>query len=98
LLRKNLIIKLGFSRNERLLVIRWSTAFLNDVPAELLNQPVYCVLQINNVMNNPVVAGQDRWVAYLRPQIVAQFFNGRTGRLLYAEAVAAMHDKSRNLP
>ena len=67
--------------------IRWSSYFLSDMPANLVRQPIYTVVQMNNVFNNPIEAGKDRWVAYPHPQVVVQYFNGFTGDLLYAEAI-----------
>jgi len=67
--------------------IRWSSFFLPDVPAPLVRQPIYTVVQVNNVFNNRVEADKDRWVAFPNPQVVVQFFDGFTGDLLYAESV-----------
>jgi hypothetical protein len=66
--------------------IRWSTHFQND--SKPRRQPVYTVVQVNNVMNNPI-DGRDRWVAYAHPQVVFQFYSGLTGDLLYAESIVA---------
>ena len=66
--------------------IRWSTHFQND--SKPRRQPVYTVVQVNNVMNNPI-DDRDRWVAYAHPQVVFQFYNGLTGDLLYAESIVA---------
>jgi hypothetical protein len=67
--------------------IRWSSYFLPDVPAELVRQPIFTVVQINNVFDNRLVAGTPRWVAYPHPQVVVQFHDGLTGDLLYAESI-----------
>lgn len=67
--------------------VRWSTYFLNDVPGVLARQPVYAVVQINNVFNNPLKEGSERWVAYPHPQVIVQYYEGLTGDLLYAEPV-----------
>lgn len=67
--------------------IRWSTFYLDDTPRELRGQPVYAVVQVNNVFNNPIVPGQDRWIAYPQPQLIVKYHNGLTGELMYAEAV-----------
>ena len=69
--------------------IRWSTFYRNDIPRDQLQYPVYCVVQINNAFNNPKKLGQERWVAFPRPQVVFQYYDGHTGDLLYAESVAA---------
>lgn len=70
--------------------IRWSTAILNDVPGGLRYTPSYCVVQVNNVFNNPVEEGKDRWVAFPRPHVIFQYYNGLTGDLLYAETIHAI--------
>lgn len=69
--------------------IRWSTFVLDDVPQKLRRRPTYCMIQVNNVLANPGKDGTTRWVAYPRPQVVFQYHDGRTGELLYAEAVGA---------
>ena len=50
--------------------------------------PHYAVVQINNVFNNPLKLGEERWVAYEHPQVIFQFFDARTGELRYAESVS----------
>jgi phosphodiesterase/alkaline phosphatase D-like protein len=67
--------------------IRWSSFILSDVPGKLRHYPIYAIAQINNVYPNPDAEGKERWVAYPRPHLVIQYFNGFTGDLLYAEAV-----------
>ena len=68
--------------------IRWSSFILNDTPNEWRRRPIYCVVQVNNVFNNPLETG-DRWVAYENPQAVFQYYDGLTGDLLYAESVVS---------
>lgn len=75
----------SFGRNTE---IRWSSFILNGTPNEWRKRPVYCVVQINNVFNNPTDEG-DRWVAYKNPQAVFQYFDGLTGDLLYAESIVS---------
>jgi alkaline phosphatase D len=67
--------------------IRWSSYFRDDVPREQGRQPFYTVVQVNNVFDNPLQAGETRWVAYPRPQVIVQYYDGFTGALRYAEAV-----------
>lgn len=69
--------------------IRWSTYFHSDVPRSELLFPGYCVVQVNNVFNNPLEFGEDRWAAFARPQVIFQYYDGRTGKLRYAESVLA---------
>lgn len=74
--------------------IRWSSYFLPDIPRSELRHPMYCVVQVNNVFNSPQKADGTRWVAYPRPQVVFQYHDGRTGRLLYAESIAGARNSS----
>jgi phosphodiesterase/alkaline phosphatase D-like protein len=76
-----------FEYGPRPVDIRWSTFFRDDVPREQLQHTVYTVVQVNNVFNNPKRMGEERWVAFPRPHVVMQYYSGRTGELLYAEAV-----------
>ena len=69
--------------------IRWSSYLLDDTPRELLRRPVYCVVQVNNVFNNPNEPGEQRWIAYPHPQVTFQYYDGLTGDLLYAESILA---------
>ncbi|MEM7395210.1 MAG: alkaline phosphatase D family protein, partial [Verrucomicrobiota bacterium] len=67
--------------------IRWSTFALPDVPRQSRMFPHYCVVQVNNVFNNPRQRGGKRWVAYPHPQVIFKFFEGLTGELTYAETI-----------
>ena len=78
-----------FQYGPRACDIRWSTFFRNDIPRQNLQHPTYCVVQINNVFDNPKQLGQSRWVAFPRPQVVFQYYQGLTGKLLYAESIVA---------
>ncbi len=49
---------------------------------------MYCVVQVNNVFNNPLELGGERWVAYPQPQVIFQYYDGRTGDLQYAESIS----------
>ena len=68
--------------------IRWSSYILPDLPRMERLYPHYCVVQINNVFNMPKKLGGKRLVAYPHPQVVFQYYDGRTGELDYAEAVS----------
>ena len=77
----------AFDSRGRKVDIRWSTYIRDDMPATLRKLPYYAVAQINNVFNNPAEPGKQRWVAYPRPHVVIQYYDGLTGDLVYAEAV-----------
>ena len=68
--------------------IRWSSYILPDLPRLERLYPHFCVVQVNNVFNMPRKLGGKRWVAYPHPQVVFQYYDGRTGQLAYAEAVS----------
>ncbi len=68
--------------------IRWSSYILPDIPRLERLYPHYCVVQVNNVFNMPQKLGGKRLVAYPHPQVVFQYYDGRTGKLDYAEAVS----------
>ena len=69
--------------------IRWSTHYRSDISRESLLHPTYCIVQVNNVYDNPQSPGGHRWIAYPRPQVIFRYYDGRTGRLRYAESVLA---------
>jgi phosphodiesterase/alkaline phosphatase D-like protein len=69
--------------------IRWSSYFRNDVPGPLRRWPIYAVAQVNNVFSNPEGANKQRWVAYPKPHLVIQYYDGVSGDLLYAESIHA---------
>lgn len=76
-----------FDSAGRMCEIRWSTHFRPEVPTPLVRQPMFSIVQINNVFENRVEANTPRWVAFPHPQVVVQYFDGVTGRLMYAESV-----------
>ncbi|WP_442510276.1 alkaline phosphatase D family protein [Novipirellula sp. SH528] len=68
--------------------IRWSSYILDDLPRLERLYPHFCVVQINNVFNMPQKLGGKRLVAYPHPQVIFQYYDGRTGELDYAEAIS----------
>ncbi len=68
--------------------IRWSSYILPDLPRLERLYPHYCVVQVNNVFNMPQELGGERLVTYPHPQVVFQYYDGRTGELAYAESVS----------
>jgi len=71
--------------------IRWSSYILPDIPRLDRCYPYYCVVQVNNVFNMPPRQGGTRWVAYPHPQVILQYFHGRTGELAYSETITVDH-------
>lgn len=68
--------------------IQWSSYILPDLPRLERLYPHFCVVQVNNVFNMPQKLGDTRWVAYPDPQVVFQYYDGRTGELAYAHAIS----------
>ncbi len=67
--------------------IRWSTTAMGDIPRENRMFPTYCVVQVNNVFNNPLTRDGVRRIAYPHPQVIFKFYNGLTGELRYSETI-----------
>ncbi len=78
-----------FTYGPREVDIRWSTYVLSDIPRHERFYPTFCIAQVNNVFNNPVQRGGERWVAYPRPHVIFKYFDGYTGDLIYSESVHA---------
>jgi len=68
--------------------IRWSSYILPDLPRLERLYPHFCIVQVNNVFNMPQKLDEQRLVAYPHPQVVFQYYDGRTGELDYAEAIS----------
>jgi alkaline phosphatase D len=83
-----------FKSYNRTCDIRWSSYILPDIERAQRNYPYYCVVQVNNVFNMPQKLGDKRWVAYPHPQVVFQYFEGRTGDFVYAESVSVPRSKN----
>ena len=77
-----------FDWGPRKCAIRWSSYILPDLPRLERLYPHFCVVQVNNVFNMPKKLGDKRLVAYPHPQVIFQYYNGRTGELAYAEAIS----------
>jgi len=71
--------------------IQWSSYILPDLDRLERLYPHYCVVQVNNVFNMPKKLGDKRLVAYPHPQVIFQYFDGRTGELAYSETVKVKH-------
>ena len=70
--------------------ILWSSYLLPGTPRDMRRHSHFCVVQVNNVVNNPPEKGVDRWIAFPRPQVVFQYYDGNTGELKFAQTIQAM--------
>ena len=75
-----------FKYGPRACDIRWSSYAMEDIPRAHRTFPHYCVVQINNVFNNPVERGGERWFAFPHPQVMFHFHDAYTGDLRYSES------------
>jgi hypothetical protein len=64
------------------------------VPAGERKRPVYTVVKVGNVFDSPDKPGARRWIAYPRPFVIVQHFDGLTGDLLYAETIQRENTRS----
>ena len=81
-----------FKYGPRACDIRWSSYAMEDIPRANRTFPHYCVVQVNNVFNNPVERNGERWFAFPHPQVIFQFHDAYTGALRYSETyVLGMH-------
>jgi len=49
---------------------------------------MYCVVQVNDVFNNPTELGGERWIAFPTPQVIFQCYDGHTGDFQYTESIS----------
>jgi hypothetical protein len=68
--------------------IRWSYYILPEAKGGR-RQPMYCVVQVNNVVENAMPDKSPAWIAYPQPQVTFSFRDGFTGREMYAESIPA---------
>ncbi len=86
----------GFTSEGRRVKIKWMAGFPDDVHYSRLNSTVYAIVQVNNCFKSARPRGTGvRWVAYDSPQVVVQFYDGYTGKLLYAEGISKVDAEKR---
>ena len=78
-----------FKYGPREVDIMWSTLASDDIPREARMFPHYCVVQINNVYNNPKERGGERLIEYQNPHVIFQFYDALTGEFKYAQTIHA---------
>lgn len=71
--------------------IKWVAGFPDNVSYERLRSTYYSVVTVNNVMKTAKPDGGGyQFVAYDEPQVIVSYYDGYTGRLVYAEAVSRL--------
>ncbi|MEM7396462.1 MAG: alkaline phosphatase, partial [Verrucomicrobiota bacterium] len=76
-----------FQYGPRACDVKWSSYVMSDIPREHRRFPNYCVVQVQNVFENPVEPGRPRWVAYRKPYVMFQYFDGRNGDLKFVQTI-----------
>lgn len=85
-----------FDSEGRKVKIKWMGGLPDDVHYSRLNSIFYTVVAVNNVFKSTYPEGKGiRWIAYNSPQVVVRFYDGYTGKLLYAEGISKV-DIERN--
>lgn len=78
-----------FKYGPREVDIHWSTMAMGDIPRNARLFPHFCVVQVNNVFNNPIELGGQRLIKYPKPHVIFKFYDALTGEFKYAESVHA---------
>jgi hypothetical protein len=86
-----------FDSEGRIVKVKWVAGFPDNVHYSRQRNTYYTVVQINNIMKaaRPKGVGY-QFVSYDEPQALVQFYNGYTGKLVYAEGIStvdAKHDR-----
>jgi hypothetical protein len=67
--------------------IRWSSHMEPDTEPDARRVPLYTVIRVNNVFNNPSKPGVNRWLPWPRPHIRVEHCDGNTGDPVYSETI-----------
>jgi hypothetical protein len=70
--------------------VRWLSGFPNDLPYQRIRNAYYGLVRVNNAaeVGRPQGTGL-RLAAFDRPSVTVRWHDAYTGRLVYAETVAA---------
>jgi alkaline phosphatase D len=73
--------------------VRWLSGFPNDLPYQRIRNACYGIVQVNNAaeVGRPDGPGL-RMAAFARPTVTVRWHDAYTGRLLYAETIAARRE------
>jgi len=69
--------------------IKWVAGFPDNVHYTRLHGVYYAIVQVNNIFKSalPDEVGY-QWIAYDSPQVVVHFYDGYTGKPVYAEGIS----------
>lgn len=84
-----------FDSEGRKVKIKWAGGMPDNVHYLRQRQTFYTVVNVNNVVAVPKPKGAGlQHIAYDEPQVIVQFYDGYTGKLLYAEGISTLDSKS----
>ena len=88
-----------FDSAGRTVKVKWALGFPDNVRYNRLRQTCFAVVQVNNIMHAAKPQGTGyQHITYDEPQVVVGWYDGRTGRLLYAEGISTADAKSDRTP
>lgn len=83
-----------FDSEGRKVKIKWVAGFPDNVHYSRQRNTFYAVVQINNIMKAAKPQGVGyQFVNYDEPQAIVQFYDGYTGKLVYAEGISTADAK-----
>jgi alkaline phosphatase D len=84
-----------FDSEGRKVKIKWAGGLPDNVHYLRQRQTFYTLVQVNNVVTTPTRSGTGvQHIAYDEPQVVVSFYDGFTGRMLYAEGISTVDARS----
>jgi phosphodiesterase/alkaline phosphatase D-like protein len=84
-----------FDSEGRTVKIKWVAGFPDNVHYSRQRNTFYAVVKVNNVMKAAKPEGVGyQYVSYDEPQVIVQFYDGYTGKLVYAEGISTLDAKS----
>ncbi len=83
-----------FDSEGRKVKIKWAGGMPDNVHYLRQRQTFYTVVNVNNVVAVPTPKGTGlQHIAFDEPQVIVQFYDGYSGRLLYAEGISTLDSK-----
>ena len=79
----------------RTVKVKWIAGFPDNVHYSRQRSTYYAVVNINNIMKAAKPQGVGyQYVSYDEPQVIVQYYDGYTGKLVYAEGISTLDSKS----
>lgn len=83
-----------FDSEGRIVKVKWVAGFPDNVHYSRIRNTFYAVVKVNNIMKAAKPKGVGyQFVSYDEPQVVVQFYDGYTGKLMYAEGISTADAK-----